>query len=149
MILCDATVLVHAHKRGAPEHDRHHTWLAGALHADEPFGVSDLVLSEFLRLVTHPRLFDPPSTWSDARDFARTLRTADNAVPVSPGRRHWAIFQRLVEDCGEDGHPTHAALPDAYLAALAIEAGAEWITTDRGFARYPGLRWRHPLTTRS
>jgi uncharacterized protein len=62
-------------------------------------------------------------------------------VPVAPGARHWPIFLELAEAVGAQGN----ALPDAYLATPAVEPGAEWISADRGFARYPRLRWRHPL----
>jgi hypothetical protein len=58
-----------------------------------------------------------------------------------PGERHWEIFTRLCRGTDAKGN----VVPDAYLAALAIEAGAEWVTTDRDYARFPGLRWRHPL----
>lgn len=81
---------------------------------------------------------------SAARDFAAAVRAAPAAVPVSPGRRHWQIFTNLGDHSGVSG----SLVPDAYLAALAIESGAEWITTDRGFARYQGLRFRHPLAER-
>lgn len=142
MILCDVNVLVYAHKEGAPHHEEWRTWLEGVLGADEAFGVSDLVLSGFLRVVTHPRIFDRPSTWSEAGAFAAAVRSAGNAVPVAPGHRHWELFLGLADLVSARGN----ALPDAYLAALAIESGSEWITADRGFARYPGLRWRRPLT---
>ena len=145
MILCDVNVLVYAHKEGAPRHREYHEWLSEQLNAEEAFGVADLILSGFLRIVTHPRIFDTPSSWAEARDFAGALRSADNAVPVTTGHRHWRIFERLVDESGARGN----ALPDAYLAALAIESGAEWITADHGFHRYPGLRWRHPLADRS
>jgi hypothetical protein len=141
VILCDVNILVYAHKEGATEHEKYHSWLSDALNADEPFGVSDLVLSGFLRIVTHPRIYDRPSNWLDARNFAHAVRASDNAVPLAPGRRHWRIFEQLVEATGARGN----ALPDAYLAAMAIESGSEWITADRGFSRYPGLKWRHPL----
>lgn len=141
MILCDVNVLVCAHKQGVPRHQEYRRWLRDQLSSDEAFGVSDLVLSGFLRVVTHPRVFDPPSGWAQARDFAAAVRSADNAVPVIPGHRHWRIFERLVESSNARGN----AIPDAYLAALAIESGAEWITVDRGFHRFPNLRWRHPL----
>lgn len=141
MILCDVNVLVYAHKEGVPRHEDYRDWLDGVVNGDEPFGVCDLVLSGFLRIVTHPKIFDVPSTWSEAKAFVTLIRKADNAVPVSPGARHWSIFVELAEAVGARGN----AVPDAYLAALAVESGAEWISADRGFARYPKLRWRHPL----
>jgi uncharacterized protein len=141
VILCDVNVLVYAHKEGVPQHDDYRGWLEDVLNGDQPFGVCDLVLSGFLRIVTHPKIFDSPSTWPEARSFVEVLRDADGSVPVAPGARHWSIFLELAEAVGAQGN----ALPDAYFAALAIESGAEWISADRGFARYPRLRWRHPL----
>lgn len=114
------------------------------MNGDEAFGVSDLVLSSVLRIVTHPRVFDPPSSWDQAREFVDAVRSAPNAVSIAPGPRHWQIFTELAGKAGVRGN----LAPDAYLAALAMESGSEWITTDRGFARYPGLRFRHPLELR-
>ena len=102
-----------------------------------------LVLSGFLRVVTHPRLFSPPEPIESALEFANALRTAPTAVPVAPGARHWPILERLCRDAGTRGN----LVPDAYLAALAIESGAEWVTTNRDYSRFPGLRWQHPLAT--
>jgi predicted nucleic acid-binding protein len=70
-----------------------------------------------------------------------TIRTRPNVVAIAPGPRHWDIFERLSEAAGAKGN----LCADAYLAALAIESGSEWITTDRDFARFNDLRWRHPL----
>lgn len=141
MILCDVNVLVYAFKQGADRHIEYNKWLVGVLDADEPVGVADLVLSGFLRIVTHHRIFDPPSIVDEALTFADAIRYHPNAVPVHPGPRHWEIFTRLCRDAKAAGN----LVPDAYLAALAIEHGCEWITTDRDFARFPNLRWRHPL----
>lgn len=144
MILCDVNVLVYAHKEGADRHNEFLAWLEGVLGGEEAFGVADLVLSGFIRIVTHPRIFDPPSTLTEAVAFAEAVRSADPAVTVAPGPRHWGIFTDLSARAGARGN----LVPDAYLAALAIESGSEWITTDRDFARFPGLRWRHPLSKR-
>lgn len=141
MILCDVNVLLHAHKEGSPAHEVMRPWLLDALDDDVPFGVSDLVLSATVRIATNRRVFDPPSTLAEALAFAEALRDSDNAVPVQPGRRHWDLFTGMCRRAGA----TASLVPDAYLAALAVEHGCEWITTDRGFARFPGLRWRNPL----
>jgi len=109
--------------------------------SDEPFGLADLVLGGFVRVATHPRVFDPPAPTERALAFADALRSQPNVVAVTPGPRHWEIFERLCLAAGAKGN----LVPDAYLAALAIESGSEWITTDRDFSRFPGLRWRHPL----
>ncbi len=73
--------------------------------------------------------------------FGEALRDQPNRVSIVPGARHWDIFSRLCSETGVRGD----LVPDAYLAALAIESGSEWMTTDRDYARFPGLRWRHPL----
>ena len=111
------------------------------MNGDEAFGVSDFVLSSVLRIVTRPWVFDLPSTWGRASEFADAVRSALSAVPIAPGPRNWQIFTELGGKTGVRGN----LASDAYLAALAIESGSEWITADRGFARYPGLRFRHPL----
>lgn len=111
------------------------------MHGDETYGVADVVLSSVLRIVTNPRIFNPPSTIENALAFVGQIREAPNCVVVAPGPRHWQIFTNLCRVANARGY----LVPDAYLAALAIESGSEWITTDRGYARFPGLRWRHPL----
>ncbi len=101
----------------------------------------DVVFSGFLRVVTHPRIFSPPTPLVQALALVEALRSRPNFVPVAPGSRHWDLFVRLCGDANAKG----PLVPDAYLAALAIESGCEWITADRDFARFPGLRWRHPF----
>lgn len=134
-------VLVYAHRADAHGHARYREWLGETLDADAAFGLSDLVLSGFLRVATHPRIFRDPSPLETALAFAAEIRDRPNCVSVTAGDRHWDIFTRLCRAAGARG----SLVPDAYLAALAIEAGAEWVTTDRDYARFPGLRWRHPL----
>lgn len=137
----DVNVLVYAHRPEAPDHDRYRAWLDDARTGEEPLGISNLVLSGFLRIVTHPRVFRDPSPLNTALDFADALRTAPSALALAPGPRHWGIFTRLCRSADARGN----LVPDAYLAAVAIERGAIWYSADRNFARFPGLRWRHPL----
>jgi uncharacterized protein len=141
MLVPDVNVLIYAHRRDASDHKRHLAWLEGMINGDAAYGLVDLVLSGFVRIVTHPRVFSPPSALDDALAFADALRSRPNCVAVAPGPRHWGLFVTLCRRAGAKGN----LVPDAYLAALAIESGSEWVTTDRGFARFPGLRWRHPL----
>jgi hypothetical protein len=143
MQLPDVNVLVYAHRRDSVDHKVYRAWLEALVNTPEVFGLADLVLSRFVRIVTHPKVFDPPSTLDDALAFIAPLRTATNATRVTPSDRHWTIFTDLCRQVGATGN----LVPDAYLAALAIESGAEWITTDREFGRFVGLRWRHPLDT--
>lgn len=141
MRLLDVNVLVYAHRQDAPDHARFRRWMESLLDSDEAVGVSELVLCGFLRVVTHPSVFDPPTPLETALAFADLLRNHPRAVLVRPGARHWEVFTRLARVATVKGN----LVQDAYLAALAIESGGEWITTDRDFGRFPGLRWRHPL----
>src|ERR1700687_2902875 len=140
MLLPDVNLLVYAHRQDGPEYRFYRRWLEGLVAADAAFGMADLVLSGFLRIVTNPRVFAYPTPIDVAISFAEELRALPNCVPVAPGPRHWSIFCRLCREAGAKGN----LVPDAYLAALAIESGSEWVTTDRGFSRFPGLRSRHP-----
>lgn len=141
MILPDVNVLVYANREDAPDHVAYKSWLEGVLASDAPFGVADLVLSGFLRVVTHPRVFKTPTPTDRALAFVLALREHPNGVLISPGARHWDVFTDLCRIAGVRGN----LVADAYLAALAIESGSEWITTDRDYSRFPRLRWRHPL----
>jgi toxin-antitoxin system PIN domain toxin len=135
-------VLVYAHRGGTGEHEQIGVWLEDVANGSAPFGLSTLVLGGMLRVVTHPRVFATPTPPDVALDFVESLRARPNCVEVAPGPRHWEIFADLCRATGAEGNE----VPDAYHAALAIESGSEWITTDRGFARYGQLRWRHPLS---
>lgn len=140
MILPDVNVLVYAFRESAPGHAAYREWLTMTVNSRETFGLSDLVLAGFLRVATHPRVFNPPAPIGQALAFANALRERPNRVPVSPGPDHWEIYARLAREAGAKGN----LLADAYFAALAIESGCEWITTDRDYSRFPGLKWRHP-----
>jgi uncharacterized protein len=141
VVLPDVNVLVYAHRADAPTHQQCLVWLETVINDDAGFGLADLVLSGFLRVVTHPKVFTNPTPMPTALVFVEQLRGRPNCVPLNPGPRHWALFEQLCRTTELKGN----LIPDAYLAAIAIEHGAEWITTDRDYARFPGLRWRHPL----
>ena len=141
MILPDVNVLIYAHREDAVDHERYRAWLETMAGSDAAYGLSDLVLSGFVRVVTHSRVFEKPSTLADALTFCDQLRDRPNRVRIAPGTGHWSIYTRLCREAGAKGN----LVPDAFLAALAIEHGCEWITTDRDFARFDGLRWSHPL----
>lgn len=141
MLCADVNVLVNAHRREAAAHEAFRAWLVDAANGHEPLGLSDVVLAGFVRIVTHPRVFAEPTSTALAFEFVSALFACPASVRIEPGDRHWDLFGDLCRRVEAKGN----AVPDAYLAALAIEQGAEWITADRGFARFPGLRWRHPL----
>lgn len=145
MLLADVNVLVYAHRPESPRSAQTRDWLAATLAGDEPFGVSELVLSGFLRIVTNHRIYREPTPTAQALEFCDAVLAAPAAIPVRAGARHWSIFSGLCRRVGARGN----LVPDAFHAALAIENGATWITTDRGFARFPGLRWRPLLADES
>ncbi|MBI2325603.1 MAG: type II toxin-antitoxin system VapC family toxin [Chloroflexi bacterium] len=142
MILVDVNVLLYAHREEFPDHQAYRDWLTAAMNGEAAYGMSELVLSSFIRIITNAKVFRPPTPLGQAIEAANVLRTHPSSIPVAPGPMHWDIFMRLCRETGAKG----SHVTDAYLAALAIEAGAEWITTDRDFSRFPGLRWRHPLS---
>ena len=141
MRLIDVNVLVYAFREDAPDHKAFADWLNAVINGREAFGLSDLVLSGFLRIVTHPRVFSPPTPLAPALAFAQAIRSAPQAIALVPGPRHWEVFTEVCRESRAKGN----LVPDAWLAALAIESGSELVTTDRDFARFPGLRWSHPL----
>jgi uncharacterized protein len=141
MYLVDVNILVYAYVTETPDNYRYAEWLENLLSANNKFGMSELVLSGFLRIVTNPKIYDPPSSLEEALAFVDQITDNPNCVRITPGERHWNIFLDLCKKVNARGN----LIPDAYLAALAIESGCEWITNDRSFARFPGIKWRHPL----
>lgn len=140
MILPDVNVLIYAFRSDAAEHEHHRNWLEETINAPQAYGIAPQVLASVVRVTTHPKIFAQPSAAADVFAFCKVLLEQPNATLVVPGERHWGIFQTLCGSAGAIGN----LVQDAWFAALAIEAGCEWITTDRDFARFPGLRWRLP-----
>jgi len=141
MILLDVNVLVHVHREDADRHEEYTLWLKRELVQPAGVAVSELALSGFLRVVTHPKVFKNPTPLKMALEFAEDFRSREQVHILAPGTAHWALFTDLCAKAEAKGN----LIPDAYHAALALETGCEWITLDRGFARFPGLRWKHPL----
>ncbi|MBW3662529.1 MAG: type II toxin-antitoxin system VapC family toxin [Actinobacteria bacterium] len=137
----DVNVLVYAHRPESPDHDRYLHWLDVARSADEPLGLSPIVLSGFLRVVTHPRIFREPTPLEVALEAVAVWRATPNALELTAGDRHFDIFTRMCRGADARGN----LIPDAYLAALAVERGATWYSADRSFARFADLDHRHPL----
>lgn len=104
------------------------------------FGLSPQVLSGLIRITTHPKVFKEPSSLADVVGFCEILLAQPHCVVIQPGERHWGIFTRLCLEADARGN----LVPDAWFAALAIESGCEWITLDRDYARFQGLKWRVP-----
>lgn len=140
MRLLDVNVLVSAYREDAQHHRPRLDLVTRIVNGAAHYATADLLFSGFLRVVTHPKVFAMPSPLAHAMQFVAALREQPNARSVHPGEQHWGIFTSLCESAAARGN----LVPDAYLAALAIEHGCEWITLDRDFSRFPGLKWCSP-----
>ena len=136
----DANVLVYAHRADLPEHEDYRALLERLANDDEPLGVPDIALSGYVRVITNRRIFTEPTTPSNAWDSLEALIAAPATMRLRPGERHWALFRELAQDIDARGND----VPDAYLAAYAVENNATWLSADRGFARFHRLQWNHP-----
>ena len=145
MMLPDVNVLINAFRKDVPQHGLCRAWLADVVLGDARFGLSARVLSAVVRIVTNPRVFKTPSSIEETFKFCGELLGQPHCQIVEPGERHWDIFRGLCIATDTRG----ARVTDAWFAALAIEWGCEWITLDRDFARFPGLRWQVPGATGS
>ena len=141
MRLLDVNVLINAHRREADHHKDYRVYVESLVNGDEAYAVSDFVIAGFVRIVTNQRAWRPSTPLEDALRFGASVRNQPHAVVISPGERFWGIFTRICRQA----NVTAKLVPDAYLAALAMEHGCDFITADGDFARFPGLRWRHPL----
>jgi uncharacterized protein len=140
MILPDVNVLIYAFRGDLPQHALCRQWIAAVVSSDARFGLSPLVLGAMVRITTNPRAFRTPSAIEEAFGFCEDLLGQPHCQVVEPGDRHWDIFRRLCIEADIRG----SRVSDAWFAALAIEWGCEWITLDRDYARFPGLRWQLP-----
>jgi toxin-antitoxin system PIN domain toxin len=140
MILPDVNVLIYAFRADVPQHGVCRAWLNGMISGDARFGLSPLVLSAVVRITTDRRIYSQPSTAEEALGFCDDLLGQPHCQVFEPGERHWAILRRLCLHTGTGGR----RVTDAWLAALAIVWGCEWVTLDRDYARFPGLRWAVP-----
>ncbi|GAA3109711.1 type II toxin-antitoxin system VapC family toxin [Nonomuraea salmonea] len=141
MLLADTNVLVNAFRPESADHKLCHAFLEEMVNGESAYAVSDFVVNGFIRIVTHSRIYKKPDPLESALAFAEAYRNRQQATVISAAGRHWEIFTRLSRQVGAKGN----LVPDAYLAALAIEHGCEFVTCDTDFARFEGLRWRSPL----
>ena len=140
MILPDVNVLIYAFRKDVREHALCRRWLDRVVLGEPRFGLSPLALSAVVRVTTNRRVYAEPSTLDEAFGFCDDLLAQPHCQVVEPRERHFDIFKRLCIETNTRG----TTVTDAWYAALAIEWGCEWITLDRDYARFPGLRWRAP-----
>ena len=140
MILLDANLLVYAWNREAPQHERSSIWLQRRLNERTGVGIPWSSLLAFVRLVSNRRIFERAVAVAEAWCQAEEWLGLQNVWVPEPAQRHQEILQTLIAETGRA-----ELVPDAHLAALAIEYGLVLQTTDRDFARFSGLQWENPI----
>ena len=140
MMLADVNVLVQAFRSDSRDHRTCRKWLDETVNGASRYGMSPQVLSGVVRITTHPRVFAQPSELEEVLQFCELILTQPHCLFIRPGPGHWDLFRGLCIQGDARGN----LVPDAWFAALAIESGCEWVTLDRDYARFPGLRWRTP-----
>lgn len=142
MILVDANVLLYAFDAGDPRHAQAAAWLERNLSGPTDVGIPLTAILAFIRISTDPRVYETPREPADAIKLVETWLARSNVRVIGPTERHWTTLDRLVAA----GKVRGSTIMDAHLAALAMEHGASLATTDRDFARFPGLRTIDPTS---
>jgi uncharacterized protein len=145
VILVDVNILVYASNTEADKHATAREWLDRQLNGSALIGLPWASLLAFLRISTNPRAFRRPLTMVVAWHQVSSWLSAETVWTPEPTSRHPAVLSNLLALPGVHGN----LVPDAHLAALAIEHGLILCSTDGDFARFPGLQWRNPLASRA
>lgn len=141
MILVDANLLVYAHVSSFDQHEKARMWLDDQLNGTAAVGLPWPTLLGFVRLVTNPRIFERPLTMTAAWNQLEAWLGCETVWIPTPMDRHREILATLITQSGMRAN----LVPDAHLAALAIEHGLTLCSTDGDFARFPALHWENPL----
>jgi len=144
VLLLDVTVLVDAFRADVSRHEEVRRWLDLARNDHEAVGLLPEVAFSFVRITTNRRIWRIPSTSAAALEFVEALADSPSVRWHRPGDRQWSIFLDFVKDLNLSGDD----IPDAYLAATTMEAGASLVTADRGFSRFRSLRVIDPVIAR-
>lgn len=143
MIAVDTNILVYADRSELPQHARALAALRELAEGRDAWALPVFCLGEFVRVVSHPRLFDPPTPASEAVAAVAALLESPSVRLLSPGRRYWELFAELVREGGVSGNLVF----DAQIAAVCLEHGARTLLTeDRDFARFARITVR-PLAS--
>lgn len=141
MILVDANLLVYAKFSDLPQHPAARRWLEEQLNSRVRVGLPWATVVAFLRLGTNPRLFGRPlrvgAAWDQVDEWLRHPRVW---VP-QPTEEHAGVLGELLAASRASAN----LVPDAHLAAIAIQHGLTLCSADSDFARFPGLKWLDPL----
>jgi toxin-antitoxin system PIN domain toxin len=141
LILVDANLLVYARVRSLPQHEAARAWLDARINDTPRVGLPWASLLAFVRLTSSRRVFERPERVTEAWRQVERWLGADSVWVPTPTERHARVLGGLLDHVGERAE----LVPDAHLAALAIEHGLELCSTDGDFGRFPGLRWKNPL----
>lgn len=141
MIVLDANLLLYAYDSGSAKHKEARAWIERTFSQATSIGIPWQTLGAFLRIATNPRLPGDRFSIEEAADLIDEWLAQPNVKALSPGEEHWIIFRQIAVA----GQARGSLVTDAQLAALTIEYGGVLHTTDRDFARFPGLRWTNPL----
>jgi toxin-antitoxin system PIN domain toxin len=142
MIAVDSNLLVYAHREDSPWHEAACSCLAGLAEGGQAWTIPWPCLHEFLAIVTHPRIYDPPTPLDKAIDQVEAWLESPGLVLLAESEEHWRRLTFLLRTGRISGPRVH----DARVAAICIENGAaELWTIDRDFSRFPGLKVRNPL----
>ena len=142
MIAVDTNILVHAHREDSPWHDSAYAQIANLAEAHSPWTIPWPCLHEFLAIVTHPRIYSPPTPLPAAIDQVEAWLEAPSLILVSESEGYWPQLRAIIEA----GRVSGAQVHDARIAALCQLNGVrELWTADRDFSRFPGLKVRNPL----
>lgn len=140
MKVVDANVLIYAVNGDAPHHEAARQWLDDALRGPEAVGFTWVVLLAFVRLTTRAGVFPSPLSVADALGVVEQWLRQPGAVVVHPTPRHLDVLAGLLAPMGTAANIVN----DAHLAALALEHGAQVVSFDHDFGRFPGLSWQLP-----
>lgn len=143
MILPDANALIHAYNADSPVHAKARAWWEATLSQPGPVGLAWATMTGLIRIATHPRVLAHPLPVAAACEPVESWLAQPQVMVLHPGERHATLFFGFLQGLGSGGNLT----TDAHPAALAMEHQAEVRSTDAGFARFPGLKWRNPCGT--
>ena len=145
MIILDANVLLYAYSSESPQHASCKTWLAAALSGTEQIGLPWQTLLAFVRIATHPKVFNHPITMDRAATIVNSWLARPQVVELNPGGNFWRTLQQQLRVAQVRG----PLVTDAALAAMVLEQGGILCTTDRDFRRFDGLKILDPTATRT
>ncbi|MGA2716733.1 MAG: TA system VapC family ribonuclease toxin [Bryobacteraceae bacterium] len=145
MIIPDANLFLYAYDADSTQHLKAREWVEEVFSGEEPVRLPWQTVGAFLRIVTNPALRGERFTPQEAVAIVDEWLAQPNVRMLGPGEGHWPLLCQTIME----GQVRGPLMTEAQLAALTIEHGATLYTTDRDFSRFPGLRWKNPLASRS